>query len=66
MERWSSEPADEVLARWRELSDTIGKKVRVELPDRIVEGIAQDIDASGALVIDGAPVSAGSVTVLNG
>jgi BirA family biotin operon repressor/biotin-[acetyl-CoA-carboxylase] ligase len=66
MERWSTAPADQVLARWRTLSDTIGKRVRVELPDRIVEGIAQDIDASGSLVVDGAPVSAGSVTVLNG
>ena len=66
MERWSTAPADQVLAGWRKLSDTIGKRVRVELPDRIVEGIAQDIDASGSLVVDGAPVSAGSVTVLNG
>jgi BirA family biotin operon repressor/biotin-[acetyl-CoA-carboxylase] ligase len=66
MERWSTAPADQVLARWRSLSDTIGKKVRVELPDRIVEGVAQDIDASGRLVVDGAPFSAGSVTVLNG
>ena len=66
MERWSTAPADQVLARWRKLSDTIGKKVRVELPDRILEGIAQDIDASGSLVVDGAPVSAGSVTVLSG
>jgi BirA family biotin operon repressor/biotin-[acetyl-CoA-carboxylase] ligase len=66
MERWSTAPADQVLARWRKLSDTIGKRVRVELPDRMVEGIAQDIDASGSLVVDGAPVSAGNVTVLNG
>jgi BirA family biotin operon repressor/biotin-[acetyl-CoA-carboxylase] ligase len=66
MERWSTAPADQVLARWRQLADTIGKKVRVELPDRIVEGIAEDIDASGSLIVDGAPVSAGSVTVLNG
>jgi len=66
MERWSTARADQVLARWRTLSDTIGKRVRVELPDRIVEGIAQDIDASGSLVVDGASVSAGSVTVLNG
>jgi BirA family biotin operon repressor/biotin-[acetyl-CoA-carboxylase] ligase len=66
MERWSTAPADQVLARWRKLSDTIGKRVRIELPDRIVEGIAHDIDASGSLVVDGAPVSAGSVTVLNG
>jgi BirA family biotin operon repressor/biotin-[acetyl-CoA-carboxylase] ligase len=66
MERWSSAPAAQVLARWRELSDTVGKKVRIELPDRIVEGTASDIDASGALVVDGVLVSAGSLTVLSG
>ena len=65
IERWSSAPAAQVLARWRELSDTLGKKVRVELPDRIVEGTALDIDASGALVVDGVRISAGSLTVLN-
>ncbi|HSS93602.1 MAG TPA: bifunctional biotin--[acetyl-CoA-carboxylase] synthetase/biotin operon repressor, partial [Candidatus Dormibacteraeota bacterium] len=64
--RWSSAPAEQVVARWRELSDTIGKRVRVELPDRIVEGIAEDIDATGSLVVDGKPVSAGSLTVLGG
>lgn len=66
IERWSSAPAADVLARWRELSDTVGKKVRVELPDRVVEGTAQDIDASGALIVDGVLISAGSLTVLNG
>ena len=66
MERWASAPAAEVLARWRELSDTIGQKVRVELPDRIVEGTVQDIDEVGNLVVDGTPISAGSVTVLGG
>jgi len=66
IETWSSAPAAQLLARWRELSDTIGKKVRVELPDRIVEGTANDIDASGALVVDGVLVSAGSLSVLDG
>ena len=66
LERWSCAPAAQLLARWRELSDTIGKKVRVELPDRIVEGIAEDIDSAGALVVDGVPVSAGSLSVLDG
>ena len=66
IERWSSAPAAQLLARWRELSDTIGKKVRVELPDRIVEGTANDIDASGALVVDGVLISAGSLSVLDG
>ncbi len=66
IETWSSAPAAQLLARWRELSDTIGKKVRVELPDQIVEGTANDIDASGALVVDGVLVSAGSLIVLDG
>jgi len=66
MERWASAPPAEVVGRWRELSDTIGQKVRVELPDRIVEGTAQDIDEAGNLVVDGTPISAGSVTVLGG
>ena len=66
IERWSSAPAAPLLARWRELSDTLGKKVRVELPDRVVEGTADDIDASGALIVDGVLVSAGSLTVLGG
>ncbi len=64
--RWSSAPSIEVLARWRELSDTIGNRVRVELPDRVLEGTATDIDAAGNLVVDGHLVSAGSVTVLRG
>jgi BirA family biotin operon repressor/biotin-[acetyl-CoA-carboxylase] ligase len=66
VERWAQAPAGEVSARWRELSDTIGKRVRVEVGDRIVEGTARDIDAAGSLVVDGEHVSAGSVTVLGG
>jgi BirA family biotin operon repressor/biotin-[acetyl-CoA-carboxylase] ligase len=65
LQRWSAAPADQVLSRWRDLSDTIGKRVRVQLPDRIVDWIAQDIDATGNLVVDGVLVSAGSLTVLS-
>lgn len=64
VDRWCSAPADEMLARWRELSDTIGRRVRIELPDRAFEGVAQDIDAGGGLIVDGVVVSAGSVTHL--
>src|SRR4029077_19742429 len=46
LERWSSEPSAQVIARWRELSDTIGKRVRIELGDKVVEGTARDIDAT--------------------
>jgi BirA family transcriptional regulator, biotin operon repressor / biotin---[acetyl-CoA-carboxylase] ligase len=58
---WCSAPPEEVLSRWRELSDTLGRRVRVELPDRSFEGVAQDINSRGELIVDGAPVSAGSV-----
>lgn len=66
IQRWASAAPANVLARWRELSDTIGKRVRIELPDRVVEGIAGDVDETGNLVVDGVLVSAGSLTVLGG
>jgi BirA family transcriptional regulator, biotin operon repressor / biotin---[acetyl-CoA-carboxylase] ligase len=66
VEQWTSAPADQVLDGWRDLSDTIGRTVRVELPDRIVEGIAEDIDSTGHLIVGGVRVSAGSLTVLSG
>jgi BirA family biotin operon repressor/biotin-[acetyl-CoA-carboxylase] ligase len=66
IERWSSATPADVLNRWRELSDTIGNRVRIQLPDRVIEGTANDIDASGNLVVDGQLVSAGSLSVLDG
>jgi biotin-(acetyl-CoA carboxylase) ligase len=62
---WSSAPPNDVLERWRELSDTIGRKVGVQLPDRTFEGVAQDINEHGELMVDGVVVSAGSVTHLS-
>src|SRR5437660_11801045 len=53
LEHWASAPAPQVIARWRDLSDTIGKRVRIEVGDRVVEGTAGDIDATGSLVVDG-------------
>ncbi|MEA2657233.1 MAG: BirA family transcriptional regulator, partial [Chloroflexota bacterium] len=66
MSKWCSAPPGEVLARWRELSDTLGRRVRVTLPDRSFEGVAQDINANGELIVDGQLVSAGSLTHLSG
>lgn len=65
VERWSSAPSSDVLARWRELSETLGRRVRVQLPDRAFEGIAQDINQRGELIVDGEVVTAGSVTHLS-
>jgi BirA family biotin operon repressor/biotin-[acetyl-CoA-carboxylase] ligase len=64
--RWSAAAPEEVLSRWRELADTLGRRVRVELPDRSFEGLAHDVNAHGELIVDGATVSAGSVTHLEG
>ncbi len=58
---WSVAQPDRILGRWRELSVTLGQRVRVELPGGVREGVAEDIDASGALIVDGVAVSAGDV-----
>ena len=66
IDHWTSATPADVLSRWRELSDTIGKRVRIQLPDRVIEGTAGDIDANGNLIVDGKLVSAGSLSLLDG
>lgn len=61
---WAVAPAEKVLARWRELSATLGRRVRVELPGQTVEGVAQDLGPHGELIVDGVPFVAGSLTHL--
>ena len=60
VERWAAAPAAEVLAQWRQLSDTLGRRVRIDG----TEGVAQDIGARGELIVDGRVYVAGSVTHL--
>lgn len=62
--RWCSASGGEVLARWRELSETLGRRVRVEQPGGVLEGLAEDIGPEGELIVDGAAVRFGSVTHL--
>ncbi|HEX6547281.1 MAG TPA: biotin--[acetyl-CoA-carboxylase] ligase [Candidatus Dormibacteraeota bacterium] len=59
--RWLAAPDAAVLERWRELSDTLGGRVRVELGSEVVEGLAEDIAPDGALIVDGRPLAAGDV-----
>lgn len=47
-----------ILTQWRKLSGTLGKHVKVQLRDEHIEGIAQDVDDDGSLIID---VGGGSV-----
>ena len=64
MEAWTSAPPGQVLARWRELSASLGRRVRVEVSGRVTEGVAEDIGPAGELIVDGHPFAAGSVTHL--
>lgn len=64
IDRWTAAPPFAVLARWRELSATLGRRVRVDVFGHVTEGVAQDIGPHGELIVDGAPFVAGSVTHL--
>jgi BirA family transcriptional regulator, biotin operon repressor / biotin---[acetyl-CoA-carboxylase] ligase len=64
IDRWSAASPAAILARWRELSETLGRRVRVELAGRVIEGVARDIGPRGELMVDGQTVVAGSVTHL--
>ena len=57
---WTAAPADRVLERWRELSATLGRRVRIDG----TEGVAENLGPNGELIVDGRPFVAGSVTHL--
>ncbi|MEY2570294.1 MAG: BirA family transcriptional regulator [Acidimicrobiaceae bacterium] len=50
LDRWYGAP--DLRDRWRELSATIGRSVRVELADEQVTGIAVDVDDAGHLIVE--------------
>ena len=60
IEEWTGAPAQRVLERWRQLSATLGRRVRIDS----TEGIAEDIGPGGELIVDGRAYVAGSVTHL--
>lgn len=66
IDAWVSESSATVLARWRELSATLGRRVRVEVAGQITEGVAEDVGPRGELIVDGEAFVAGSVTHLAG
>ncbi|MDQ6743619.1 MAG: biotin--[acetyl-CoA-carboxylase] ligase [Candidatus Dormibacteraeota bacterium] len=61
LERWFAADDFEVLAAWRARSDTLGRRVRVELPGETFEGWAEDVAEDGSLLVDGRAVTAGDV-----
>jgi BirA family transcriptional regulator, biotin operon repressor / biotin---[acetyl-CoA-carboxylase] ligase len=60
MAEWTVAPADRVLGRWRQLSATLGRRVRIDG----TEGLAEGLGPKGELIVDGVPFVAGSVTHL--
>jgi BirA family biotin operon repressor/biotin-[acetyl-CoA-carboxylase] ligase len=50
-ERAASAGPDAILQAWRERTQMLGREVEVVLPDRTVRGIAEDVSASGALLV---------------
>jgi BirA family biotin operon repressor/biotin-[acetyl-CoA-carboxylase] ligase len=61
LEHWFAAPDAQVLAAWRARADTLGRLVRVELPDETFEGVAEDLAPDGSLIVAGRLVSAGDV-----
>ncbi len=64
IETWAAAEPATVLSRWRELSWTLGQRVRAEIGSETIEGLAEDIAEDGALLVDGRRVVAGDVTRL--
>ncbi len=64
LDRWASADVEDVLSTWRALSDTLGRRVRVDQGEHVIEGKAEDIGRGGELIVDGTPVAFGSVTHL--
>jgi BirA family biotin operon repressor/biotin-[acetyl-CoA-carboxylase] ligase len=51
---------------WIELSDCIGRKMRVVTASKTYEGVAEDIDEDGALILSGKRIYAGECFYLRG
>ena len=66
LERWFAAEDGEILAAWRKRADTLGRRVRVELPGESFEGTAEELAEDGSLIVDGRPVTAGDVIHLRG
>jgi BirA family biotin operon repressor/biotin-[acetyl-CoA-carboxylase] ligase len=62
LDRWCGSP--DLLDRYRGLCSTLGQNVRVDVGARTIEGVADDVDGEGHLLVDGCAVAAGDVVHL--
>ena len=68
-EVFKSKGGKPLLEKWRQLSSTLGKNVRVTIGDSTVSGLARDIDEEGMLILEMRSgelrkISAGDITIL--
>jgi BirA family biotin operon repressor/biotin-[acetyl-CoA-carboxylase] ligase len=42
---------ESILQEWKKHSDTIGRKIRIELSNENIDGTASDVDESGFLIV---------------
>ena len=61
---WTAATDETILERWRKLSATLGRRVRIEVAGQVTEGVAEAVGPRGELIVDGVPFVAGSVTHL--
>jgi BirA family transcriptional regulator, biotin operon repressor / biotin---[acetyl-CoA-carboxylase] ligase len=61
LERWFKAPEPAVLDAWRAGTDTLGRRVRVDLAGESFEGMAESLAEDGSLIVSGRPISAGDV-----
>lgn len=45
------EEGETVMKRWRELSDTVGRRIKVSAENKVFEGVAEMIDSEGSLML---------------
>ena len=45
------EGGETVIKRWRELSDTFGRRIKVSAENKVFEGVAEMIDSEGSLML---------------
>lgn len=66
---WHGCPASDVLAAWRGRCTMLGQRVRIDAPGGVLEGVAEDLDPAGYLLLRDAAgavqrVAAGDASVL--
>jgi len=52
LREWQAFGFDPVLRRWKGMAETIGRRIRVEMPDQTWEGRAVDVDPQGVLLLN--------------